>query len=87
METMIIFLIVWQIVGGVILLLIWTNRYHALSTSNNILSPFWIYDEWNLNWFGATITCLLFNLLCPVASIIVWFCKFIKFIFTVGRVN
>jgi hypothetical protein len=85
--TLINVLIIWQIVGGVILVILWANRYHARATNNNILSPFFIYDEWELNWFGTIIICLLFNLLCPVATVIVWFCKFIKFIFTVGRVK
>ena len=49
------------------------------------LNPVWIYENYNVNFFGAFILMLLFNLTCPVVTIIYWFCKFIKFICTVGK--
>jgi hypothetical protein len=77
-------LLVWNVLGGLLLLKLWVDTFKP-QDSNNILSPIWIYSEWKLNYFGAGIVCLIFNLLCPTFSIILWFCKFTKFICTVGR--
>lgn len=76
--------IIWNVSGGIFLLILWVNALRPFG-NNNILSPVWIYDEWNLNYFGTGLVCLIFNPLCPIASIIVWFCIFLKFICTVGR--
>lgn len=76
--------IIWNVLGGLFLLILWVNALSPFG-DNNILSPVWIYDEWNLNYFGTGLVCLIFNLLCPIVSIIVWFCIFLKFICTVGR--
>lgn len=76
--------IIWNVLGGIILLILWVNA-RGLFKNNNILSPVWIYNEWKLNYFGTGLVCLIFNLLCPIVSIIVWFCIFLKFICTVGR--
>ena len=75
---------IWTIFGGLIMTLLTVN----LSSSEyveNILSPFWIYDKWALNYFGVGLVCLLFNLLCPIWTICVWTFKFLRFICTVGR--
>ena len=77
--------VIWNVAGGVFLLILWGNLYSNYSPSNNILSPVWIYDKFKLNYFGTGLLCLIFNLICPVLSVIVWFCIFIKFICTVGR--
>ena len=49
------------------------------------LNPVWLYENYNINFFGAFLLMLLFNLICPAVTIIYWFCKLIKFICTVGR--
>lgn len=77
-------LIIWHIYGGLFLMILWVNKFRLLD-DNNLLSPIWIYDEWELNYFGTALICLIFNLLCPAFSIIWWFYKFIKFICTAGR--
>lgn len=84
MPWYIIVLIIWHTIGGVGLLTIWVENLRPVD-NNNILSPIWIYDKYNLNYFGTGIVCLMFNLLCPMFSVLWWFCKFIKFICTVGR--
>lgn len=77
-------LIIWHAIGGLVLLILWTKKFSPLD-DNNILSPVWIYNAWKLNYFGTGIVCLSLNLLCPAWSIFWWFCKFVKFICTVGR--
>ena len=84
MPWYIIVLLVWHIFGGLFLLIVWVNKLRPCD-DNNLLSPVWIYDEWELNYFGTGVVCLIFNLLCPIFSVFWWSCKFIKFICTVGR--
>lgn len=74
----------WHAIGGLALLILWTKKFSPLD-NNNILSPVWIYNAWKLNYFGTGVVCLILNLLCPVLSILWWFCKLVKFICTVGR--
>ncbi len=84
MPWYIIVLLVWHIFGGLFLLIFWVNKLRPCD-DNNVLSPVWIYDEWELNYLGTGVVCLIFNLLCPIFSAFWWSCKFIKFICTVGR--
>lgn len=42
----------------------------------SIFNPIDNYKLWNqINWFGVILITLLLNLLCPVLSVIYWFCK------------
>lgn len=47
-----------------------------------LLKPADIKKLWGFNTVGCWITAIFFNLLCPVWSIIYWFSKLIKFLFT-----
>ena len=83
-NTIITILGVWNIVGGLMMTILTVNLSTPCYTEN-ILSPIWIYDEWELNYFGVALVCIFFNLLCPIWTVCVWGVKFLKFICTVGR--
>ena len=79
---------VWHIVGFGILKAYEDSSINYNSNDDSLfayLNPFWLYENYNVNFFGAFLLMILFNLICPVITIIYWFCKFIKFICTVGR--
>ena len=84
MMTIIGILFAWNAIGFVIYAGI---QLHATWNINDyqLLNPCEIYDLWNVNYFGCVILTLIFNLLCPIWTIIYWFVKFMKFICTVGR--
>lgn len=82
----VIMLIVWNLFGGVILLILSVNRSFPEYPAE-MLRYEWLYDEFDVNAFGCTMLTILFNLLCPVYTICYWFFKTIKYIFTVGRMD
>ena len=49
------------------------------------LNPVWIWKNYKLNIIGTLLLTILFNIVCPIISIIYWVCKFIEWICTVGR--
>lgn len=49
------------------------------------LSPVWLYQNYKINYFGCLVLTVLFNIACPLLSIIYWICKLIRWLFTVGR--
>ena len=84
MELWIKIIILWNVVGFLPFMMMKINTCRPYD-DDIFLSPIWIYDEWNLNWFGTILVCSIFNLLCPIASVVFWTFKFVKFICTVGR--
>lgn len=72
-EYIFIFL-VWNVVGFVTVLMF-------DSTGFEYVNPCWIYRHYHVNYFGAALLFIVFNLLCPIASFCYWFYK----ICTVGR--
>ena len=81
-----IMLIVWNLFGGVILLILSVNRSFP-GYPAEMLRYEWLYDEFNVNAFGCTMLTILFNLLCPLCTICYWFFNVMKYLFTVGRVD
>ena len=79
-------LIVWNLFGGLMLLILSVNRSFPEYPAE-MLRYEWLYDEFNVNAFGCTMLTILFNSLCPVYTICYWFFKTMKYIFTVGRVD
>ena len=45
------------------------------------VNPVWIYKRYRVNYFGAAVLCILYNLICPIGSICYWIYK----LCTVGR--
>ena len=73
-------LLIWTALGGALSFLPW-DEYSFLGTFE-YLNPLFLYDyHSNLNWFGVICLTLFYNLLCPLITIIYWFCK----LCTVGR--
>lgn len=72
------YLMVWSLGGAIILGLCGTyDKFYDLSYVN----PIKIYKTYRVNYFGAALICIIYNLLCPIGSIGYWFYK----ICTVGR--
>lgn len=65
----------WNVVGFIIALL------SMDSTGFEYVNPCWIYHHYHVNYFGAALLFIVFNLLCPIVSFCYWFYK----ICTVGR--
>ena len=47
----------------------------------SFMNPIKIYKTYHVNYFGAALVCIIYNLLCPIGSIGYWIYK----ICTVGR--
>lgn len=45
------------------------------------VNPIWIYKKYRVNYFGAAMICIFYNLISPIGSICYWFYK----LCTVGR--
>ena len=69
-------LMVWSLGGAIILgLLGVVDKFDDFS----FLNPIKIYKIYHVNYFGATIICITYNLLCPIGSIGYWFYKICTF--------
>ena len=72
----IFFLVIWDGCGGIILILLDVlNKFNDFSFMN----PIKIYRTYRVNYFGAAIICIIYNLLCPIGSIGYWFYKLCTF--------
>lgn len=72
------YLMVLSLGGAIILGLCGTyDKFDDLSYVN----PIKIYKTYRVNYFGAALICIIYNLLCPIGSIGYWIYK----ICTVGR--
>lgn len=52
-----------------------TRGCHGLE----FLNPLFLYETHRINIFGTIVLCLLYNLICPIASIGYWFYKLCTF--------
>lgn len=69
-------LMVWSICGVIILgLLGVVDKFDDFSFMN----PIKIYKTYRVNYFGAALICIIYNLLCPIGSIGYWFYKLCTF--------
>lgn len=70
--------IVWSLLGALFLIIVGVlDKFDDFSFVN----PIKIYKTYRVNYFGAALICIIYNLLCPVGSIGYWIYK----ICTVGR--
>ena len=65
----------WSIVGFVLFNMV------IDSEGFEYVNPVWIYKRYRVNYFGAAVICILYNLICPIGSICYWIYK----LCTVGR--
>lgn len=74
----IFYLMVWSLGGAIFL-----GIGGVLSEFDDFsfMNPIKIYKTYKVNYFGAAIICIIYNLLCPIGSIGYWFYK----LCTVGR--
>lgn len=77
-------LFVWNVAGLVILAVLWAHLGN-LFDKKSLLHPSWLHRKFHINYFGCGLLTLIFNLLCPIVTIIHWICEFFYFICTVGR--
>ena len=72
----IFFLVIWNGCGGIILILLDVlNKFNDFSYVN----PIKIYKTYRVNYFGAALICIIYNLLCPICSISYWIYKICTF--------
>lgn len=69
----------WSVIG----LLVFTITYQLIDAIliEDMIAPWGVYKHINVNWFGAIVLTIVFNLFCPVISIGWWF----YWLCTVGR--
>lgn len=83
-EVIIPLLFGWNAAGAIIFVLahcIETKGVISMTDGWEFVNPIYIYKYNHVNWFGAIVVALFYNLLCPVGSLIYWVYK----LCTVGR--
>ena len=74
-ETLVFTVVIWSVVGV-------TVSMTAINSEGlEYVNPVWIYKRYRVNYFGAAVLCILYNLICPIGSICYWIYK----LCTVGR--
>lgn len=74
--------IFWNFIGFLIALFRPdTTGAFGMANGFEFVNPVFIYEHNYVNAFGALVLCLLYSLLCPIATICYWFYK----LCTVGR--
>jgi len=77
--------ILWNLFGGIIFLIdmfiVHDCRTGDAKIVMNELNPIWQYRTRKVNWVGAILLSMFWNLLCPIISIVYWLYK----ICTIGR--
>ena len=76
--------IAWNIGGAWLFFIIWVETFRC-QDKYCLLHPIWIYKQFHVNYFGCAIITLIFNLFCPIISILYWLYQLLRFTFTVGR--
>lgn len=79
MSTIFTIMLGWNVIGLLVFAIIYQMIYGILI--EDMIAPWGVYKHMNVNWFGAIVLTLVFNLLCPVLSIGWWF----YWLCTVGR--
>ena len=74
----------WSALGGLIMVIAYDAESEgamAMADSWEFVNPVHVYKYNKVNWFGAIIVALVYNVLCPVGSVCYWCYK----LCTVGR--
>ena len=80
--------LVWNFIGFYIL-----SFYEESSVTYNssnakalcYLNPLWVWENYKVNVIGCFLLTIIFNLVCPIITVVYWTIKFIGWICTVGR--
>ena len=88
LKILIAIFFLWNIIG--FLSLVFYKKESVVFDSRwdkwrDMYNPVWLYEHYNVNYFGAAMLTIIFNLLCPIASILSWLYIILKFVFTAGR--
>ena len=73
-----IIFVVYNLLGAIICSIWCANCYAA---GWELCNPYWSYQYYSVNWFGAVMISLLFSVLCPIGAVCYWFYK----LCTIGR--
>lgn len=73
-------LLAWFITGGIVFIILFWKYFYPLD-KRCIFRPDVIYELFNVNFFSCVMLTLLFNLICPIVSIVYWIYK----LCTIGR--
>ena len=74
-KALVFIVVTWSVVG-------FTVYMTAINSEGfEYVNPVWIYKRYRVNYFGAAVLCILYNLICPIGSICYWIYK----LCTVGR--
>ena len=85
-KAIFIIAVVWHCIGVVILHLYEDgSTIYDYGDSISYLNPVWLWKKYKVNLIGCFFLAIIFNILCPLVSIIYWVVKFIGWICTVGR--
>ena len=69
-------LMVWSLGGALFLIIVGVlDEFDDFS----FLNPIKIYKTYHVNYFGAALICIIYNLMCPVGSIGYWIYKICTF--------
>lgn len=72
-ELFVLIVGVWNLLGGFIWVVAHAGPYSIIEREP--VNPLFNKENYAVNWFGAIMISLFFNLICPVASLIYWFYK------------
>lgn len=64
---------------GMLICMFWSEM--CSDAGWELCNPYWSYQYYSVNWFGATMISLLFSMLCPIGAVWYWFCL----LCTIGR--
>ena len=83
---MITLLMIWSAIGGSLLgvssaLAHGCNGAIGQAVGWEFVNPCFVYKHNKVNWFGAALVALFYNMLCPLGALGYWFYK----LCTVGR--
>lgn len=73
MIEMLLLFLIWNFIGFWICLL-W-GCVEANTAGWELCNPYWYHYYFDVNWFGAIILSLIYNLFCPFVAMIYWFYK------------
>lgn len=73
----------WNIFGSIALIVAMAvnDGIGALGMANGweFVNPVHVYKYNQVNWFGAVLVALIYNIICPIGSACYWFYKICTF--------